>query len=521
MSAFEAGGSPRVDRRDSAIALLLAAATAAWWATFIDVGFAITDEGIADLAGMRLRRGERPFADFFLFYFPGYALWLAAAFEVMGESILAARIAWGVFAPVRTVAAYLVARRLAPRGPALGAAAIALMLPGPAWKVPVGTLYLLGLLAALRLGERPSTGRAVAAGLATAFAAWFRWDAALATALAAGACGLAAPRTPGSQRGRLPAREVGAFAAAALAGVAPGLLWVLATPGAFAGMAEHFAYHGSSLDDFSVPWPSPIPGLGDGPSGLPEALRRILYALPVVGFVALPLQRFGRPGRRVAVAAVWVVGLVAFLVSARRAAPSHIVQLLPVSLLPLFALRPGRAGRLSLALLGLLALAGLGAELAVDSGARRPSPILRFLTLEAVDLPRAGGIRAPPAEAREIEAVVAEVVARTVPGDRIAALPAAALVPFLADRPPSLRYDAVYPGLLDDPRRAEEAEADLAAARLVVLYRATRGFAGTGSPALADYAPGLWRALGQRFRAAKRIGRFTLLEPREGAPDPR
>jgi hypothetical protein len=279
-------------------------------------------------------------------------------------------------------------------------------------------------------------------------------------------------------------------------------------------MREHFAYHRGSLEAFALPWPSPIPGIGDPPGSLPEALRRALYALPIVGFVLLPLQRFGRPGRRGPAAAVWLLGLCAYGLAVRRPDPSHFVQALPVSLLPCLALRLPAPVAATLIGVGLL---GLGAELSVDAGARRPNPTLALRDLEPVDLPRARGVRAPPGEAREIEAIVAEVTRRTAPGDRIAALPADALIPFLADRRPALRYDAVYPVLLDDPERAAVAAEDLAAARLVVLSGTAHGFAGPGSPGLPEYAPGLWRTLQERFHPAGQVGRFTLLEPREPA----
>ena len=144
------------DRRDLVIAAALGVATLAWWSTFLSVGFVLTDEGITNLAGLRILRGELPFADFFLPYFPGYALWLAGAFQLLGEQLLSARIAWCVFAVARTMVAYLVARRLAPRGPALVAALLAMTLVGPSWKVPVATLFLFGLLAAFAI----SNGRA-------------------------------------------------------------------------------------------------------------------------------------------------------------------------------------------------------------------------------------------------------------------------------------------------------------------------------------------------------------------------
>ncbi|UCE85853.1 MAG: hypothetical protein JSU66_16245 [Deltaproteobacteria bacterium] len=507
-------------RVDVVVPALLALGTALWWASFIDIGFELTDEGIANLSGSRVLRGQRPFADFFLFYFPGFALWIAGWFALLGETALSARIGWATFAVARSVLAYAVARRLAPPGVAAAAGVVAIALPGPSWKVQVATLFLLGLWVSLRYAERPGAARAAAAGAAAGFAAWFRWDTAATTAVLLSGFALADAL---AQRERTRARlvDVATFAAAGFAIVAPGLLYLLTTPGALDGALEHFSYHARSLDAFALPWPSPLPGAADPPADVAEALRRALYALPIAGFIALPLARFGPAGRRGPALAVWFAGAVAYALAVRRPDPSHFVQVLPVALLPLLALRPARrAGRALAALLLALGCAGLVCEAGVRAGARRPTPRLAFdPTLARVDVPRAG-LRAPRAQAREIEAVVAAIRARTEPGDGIAVLPAEALVVFFAGREPALRYDAVYPVLLDDPERQRATAEALAEARLVLLRPTSSGFAGPGSPPLPAYAPELWRVIREDFRVAGAVGRFVIYERRRRAEAP-
>jgi hypothetical protein len=503
-----------VRRVDVSIGLTLAVATLLWWASFIDIGLELTDEGIANLSGSRVLRGQRPFADFFVFYFPGFALWIAAWFSVLGETVLTARIGWAVFAVARSLLAYAVARRLAPPRLAAAAGVVAVVLPGASWKVHLAALFLLGIWVALRYGERPGAARAAGAGAAAGFAAWFRWDAAATGAVLLAGFAVADVL---ADRARSRARlfDVGVFAATAVAIVAPGVIWTLVTPGALDGALEHFSYHARSLDAFALPWPSPLPGFADPPAHFVEALRRSLYSLPIVGFIALPLTRFGPPGRRGAALAVWIAGGIAYALAVRRPDPSHFVQVLPVALLPLFALRPaGKPGRVLVGAVFALGLAGLVCEASVAAGARRPTPRLAFdPTLERVGLARAG-LRAPRPQAREIEAVVAAIRARSDPGDAIAVLPAEALVVFLANREPALRYDAVYPVLLDDPARQRAAAADLSRARLVLVRPTRRGVAGPESPTLREYAPELWRAVHETFRPVAAVGRFVLYERR-------
>ena len=503
------------DRRDLVIAVALGVATVAWWSTFLSVGFVLTDEGHTNLAGLRILRGERPFADFFLLYFPGYALWLAGAFQLLGEQLLSARIAWCVFAVARTMVAYLVARRLAPRGPALVAALLAMTLVGPPWKVPVAALFLFGLLAALRHFERPGLSSALVAGAVAGFALWFRWDAALATALVTGGLTLAAP---GIDRTSARFKEALAFAAGLLSVAGPGCLWIALTPGAFEGVVEHFVFHASSVGDFALPWPSPFPGFADSPADLPEALRRVLYALPVVALLGLPLLRFGPPGGRAVAAAAWTMAAVAYALAVRRPDASHFVQSLPVAFLPFLALRPRGAARW--VAIGLVAVGAIGlvAELSIYTSSRRPNASYVFRDFQNVSLARARGMRAHPLEVLELEALVRATEKLTDPDDRVVAMPAAGLVLFVANRMPALRYDALYPQLLDFPGRAEEAKADLRDARLVILGGVEHGFGGPDSPGLRHYASGLLETVDREFRPERRVGRFTLWVPRDDPP---
>jgi hypothetical protein len=121
------------------------------------------DEGIILEGADRILRGQTPYRDFFTFYTPGSFYLMAAAFRLLGNSLLVARTVLTVEGGVLSALTYLLARRVSSRGVALGVAALATFTCLPYRYLVIhnwdSTLWaMLALYTAVRFLEAP-TGR--------------------------------------------------------------------------------------------------------------------------------------------------------------------------------------------------------------------------------------------------------------------------------------------------------------------------------------------------------------------------
>jgi hypothetical protein len=399
-------------------------------------GGAEFDEGVVLAAAGRVAAGQVPYQDFLWPYGPAQPYLLGLSFEAFGTSLLGWRLLRILVVALTTVVVFALVRRTAGERMALVAwlvAACALAQPANASPFPVALLFsLLGLLLAAgpAAGQAAGAGRrrALLAGLFLGFAAAWRFDFALYGA-AAVAVALLVPDGP--LRSRL--TSVGAMLLGAV-GVA--LLGHL--PFAIAaGPAELYdELIGTSLRDRDY-WTLPFPLEYDGqlrawpPDALAEDAKDLLgFYLPLltvlgVGLALLVAAVRWHAERRLAPETagllVFCAGSLAYLLS--RPDEFHATPLVVAlaCLLPVALVAPGGwRGRGTL----LPAAAVVLGLLLAYGAANRLSALLLPKPAEAIDVPVADGVRAPPREARAVERVVATVQSRVPAGEAIYVAPA-------------------------------------------------------------------------------------------------
>jgi hypothetical protein len=377
---------------------------------------------------------------------------------------------------------------------------------------------LLAALAALVVatGTGGRTPRALWAGVLTAVAAAFRLDFAIYTFVALAVALLIA--APGVRR-----RALGAYAAAA-----GGLTVLVYLPFAIAiGPADLYeALVGHSLKTGSY-WSLPFPlsydrqfRLGHLPHDLKDLLDFYSPALLVAGLAvavaafALPALRERRlPDVLPAALAVFGVGGLSYLLS--RTDVFHTAPLLVVVavLLAAVAARRGALGIVAAVVLAALALHGV---------ANRLSALGRPPALSAVHVAVADGAKAPPAEARALERVVAEVQRRVPPGRPISVAPRRAdlvrfnapLVYVLTERENPTHEDF---GLQTDARSQASIVAALVKARPGAIVRWTDPISSEREPNKRGQPSGVhtldaWIAA--HYRVSERLYHYDVLVPR-------
>jgi SAM-dependent methyltransferase len=448
-AAAPAAGPPFSSRSGLGLGLLLflGAALIAGFTALRGVDY--FDEGLVLQAARRVAMGQVPYRDFLWPYGPAEPYLLGASFKLFGVSLLGWRILRVAVVALTALVVYALARRLA--GPRAGLVAwlvAALALAQPANASPFPVALLLGLLAVAVASRSPVRPRdAVLAGLLAGFAAAWRLDFGVYAGVACAAALLLAD-TPG--RVRTTARmAVSALAVTALSYAA---FAVLTGPGDL-----YQDLIGRSLREkgyWTLPFPLRYHGgllsLGDAKDALGFYLPLIVViglAVAAAALVARTLRERRPPRAWVALGVLALAGL-AYLLS--RTDEFHVTPLLvalAVLLPAVFAWARSLGGRLG----GALA-AGSAAVLillGLYGASNRLSALVLPPDMEAIDVAAADGVRAPPAEARSLERVVATVKREVPLGQPIYVAPrrsdlvsfSAPLVYVLAERDNPLRED--------------------------------------------------------------------------------
>jgi hypothetical protein len=473
-------------------------------------GGAEFDEGVVLAAAQRVAAGEMPYRDFLWPYGPAQPYLLGAWFELLGPSLLSWRILRVLCDAALAVTLYVLARREAPPRLALvGWLAAACLLAQPTSASPFPFALLASLLGlGLVTRRRPGTRDGLTAGALIALGAAWRLDFAVY-----GAAGVltALLLRPGGR-----ARLALEFAAAAV-----GLTALVYLPFALAaGPADIWnGVIGNSLRERDW-WTLPFPISYDGGLSNPAEAKDLLdfyvplAALVGYGLTALACLLQGRVAWRCAGLLVTSLGLVAYLYS--RADEFHVAPL-AVALAAAIPLALPRAPRpLAAALAAVLAL------LLLHGLAGRGSALLDPPRLEAIRVPAADGVQAPPKDARAIERTVAALQRLVPPGEPMHAVTQRSdLVAYsdpriyvLAERPNVVRFDF---GLLARAGVQRETVAALRRRRpraivrwldpLSVKREANRRGEPTGSRLLD-------RHLADRYRPVARYGDYEILVPR-------
>jgi hypothetical protein len=323
-----------------ALALALALAGGGYF-LLGDIGVYLGDEGYLWYGVQRTLAGEVPLRDF-QSYDPGRYYWCALFGLVGGDGLLTERAAAAAFQAVGLVFALLVASRVVRSRLALAAWGLLFwgwMLQNHRFFEPA--MASIATWFAVRLVERPSAGRALAAGLQAGLAFFVGRNHALYAALASGlalACIAWKERDPAWRQRIVP------WVAGGLAGGLPMWLMFLAVPGFLASFLWSTAF---SAEHPNVPYPWPWPWRTDWAAleGWRLASTAALSAAFLLPWIALPcgLVRAWRtpresiPARAVTIGAT-CVGLFYVHHASVRAHPAHLAECLPPLLLLALAL---------------------------------------------------------------------------------------------------------------------------------------------------------------------------------------
>ncbi len=480
-------------------------------------GIQPNDEGLMLQAAARISDGEVPYRDFWWFYPPGQPYLLGGLDALLGPSLLTWRVVRVATDATVALLAYGLARRAAPPRLALAAwlvSVLAMAYPSGPHPFPIALALALGALLAFE--RRP----AVAGVLVGACAAW-RLE--FAVALAAGiALGLVLGE-PG-ERGRRLGRFGWATVAAGLVAYAPVVIAAGLRP-AFDLLID---YPVTDFRDYqSLPFPvayhGPLNTSSPGGFLADSAEPLLLHFLPLVLVLGLAGALATLAGRLraplPAATAVLSLAMLAYLLT--RADLFHTAPLAVAgSVLAAWAVAQPRAGWRRVPA-GLAAVALLYAAV---EGADRRWLVLREATVPLqVDV--ADGVRVPAARARALEAAVAEVRRRTLPGEPIYVATRRAdlvtagnpLLYVLADRPNPTRYDIAAPGVVTTAPVQQEIVADLERARPRLVVRETDPRTAAREPNAAGRSSGvhvLDDYLARRYAPAARSGSLRLLERR-------
>jgi hypothetical protein len=478
--------------------LLLFAGGALISAFTIRQGIDPFDEGIALQAARRVANGEVPYADFTWAYGPAWPYLLAGLFKVFGVSLLQWRILRVLADAAVALVAYVLLRRFVPpRVALLGwlATACAMAQPRSANAFPFALLFAL-LAIAVAMDRR-----LVLAAVFTALSAAFRLDFALYGAAAVLAVLLV------ERRGREAARYAGVAAGLSLIPYLPFLIDI--------GPAKLYdALIGTSLHDRNY-WTLSFPlSYGGGFSLRPHALKDVLdYYQPLLLVVGLAIAVLMR--RAGLALLVFGLGALSYLLSRTDEFHTQPLFVALAVLLPALAVRTRhRAVMVAAAVVFALMLA--------EGAANRLSALFRPPAMSEVHVAAADGVEAPPAEARALERVVADVDARVPPGQPIYVAPrrsdlvaySNAVVYVLADRDNAARRDF---GLVTGAREQQAIVDQLRAKHPRVIVRWTDPLSSKAEPNLRGRPSGnkiLDDYLAADYRLLERLYHYDVLVPR-------
>jgi len=321
-----------------ALSILLPALAHLWRGDYL-LNFA--DEGYLWYGVQHAAAGEVPLRDF-MSYLPGRYYWCAAFAPLFGLGILGVRAASAVFQGLGLLCALLVTGRVA-RG---WAWQILFGLTLALWMFPRHKLFesasaCMAAWFAVRLLERPSTGRHLAAGVFVGLAGCFGSQLGVYAGLSMGALVLLlAWKQP--EPGRL--RRAAAWALGVVLGFAPilgMLLFVPGFPGALGDMVRMVMEVGTNLPR---PWPWPwrveaagVPALVALRNWM-EALAFLLPVLALPGLLVVVLRTRGKDlGERAACLASSVVALFFLHHTSVNSGAWHLAQCVQPLLLALIA----------------------------------------------------------------------------------------------------------------------------------------------------------------------------------------
>jgi hypothetical protein len=467
-------------------------------------GIQPNDEGLMLQAVERIADGQVPYRDFWWFYPPGQPYLLGGLHELTGPSLLTWRIVRVLADASVAVLAFSLARRGA--GPRLSLAAwaaaiLAMAYPSGPHPFPIALALVLGALLAFE--ERP----ALAGVLVGAAAAW-RIEFAAFAGLA-----ILVARPDGLRR----------FALAGVATAAVLYLPVVIAAGLGPSWDLLVDYPLTDFRDYqTLPFPLSYDGpLNTGSAGgfLADSAEPLaLFYLPlalVIGLAGAAVALAGRPpAPRVIATGAFALGALAYLLV--RSDLFHTAPLaVMVAILAAWAL----AERPRLLRGVPAALAGLALVFAIAEGLDRRWLVLREDTV-ALDLAVADGVRVPPRQAAELEAVVRRlprgpIYVATRRSDLVTS--GHPLLYVLAGRPNPTRYDIPAPGVVTSAPVQREIIRDLERTRTPMVARWTDPVTAAAEPNAAGRSSGvrlLDEYLARSYREVERIGSFRLLERR-------
>jgi hypothetical protein len=516
-------------RAPAGLALLWLAGAAVSGVTLLK-GIQPNDEGLMLQAAARIAAGEVPYRDFWWYYPPGQPYLLGGLWAAVGPSLLTWRVVRVAADATVALAVYLLARRRAPRGLALAAwlgAAGAMAFPSGPHPFPIALALALGALLAME--RRPALAGALA-GLCAV------WRLEFAAYLAAGVLlGQAASAESARAWARRALRFAVPAAAVGLALYAP----VVAAAGLGPSWDLLVRYPLLDFGDYqSLPFPLD-PGRGidlSSPAAVAASLARLgqvyLPLVLVAGVVAAALVLgLGARGRRdgpLLAVVVFAAGMVHYLLvrpDLFHTAPAA-VMLCPLAAWAL-ARRPapGRAAGAAWAGAGLC---GVALAWVVVDGLQGRWAALHERTAP-LRLPVADGVRARPAQAADLERVVAAVQRRVPAGEPIYVATRRAdlvtsgipLLYVLAGRPNPTRYDIAAPGVVTSAPVQREIVRDLERARPRVVVRWTDPLTALPEPNRAGRSSGVTLLDGylrRAYRPVERAGAFVVLARRGRQP---
>jgi hypothetical protein len=251
--------APHSSRFDALLLLTMALlCVLAWFCLHADVGMGMADEGYLWHNARLTAQGYVPVRDFRA-YDPGRYYWTALWFKLTGENgLLAQRQACALFQLLGVFCALLALRRVvANRWLLLVLGLLITVAMSPRHKCFEFSLSLVAVLFAVRLIERPTWGRYMAAGVVTSLAAFFakNWGVYI---LVGFLLVIALIHFTQEREARSSRRRLGWFGLGLLAGYLPEIGMLLAIPG-FAHSVVDSVWRLFSpyapVKSLPIPWP--------------------------------------------------------------------------------------------------------------------------------------------------------------------------------------------------------------------------------------------------------------------------
>lgn len=521
-----------VDRRDTAVVLVLVLSSLAVFLTYWDFGLN-DDEGYLLGGVTRILDGQVPYRDFHHTYGPGRFYLFAGLFRVFGEDILVVRALWLALRVAIVALAYLVGRRFLGRPAAVAAALFFIAAPGP-WHKSFFHFFVLANLLALSGLAGKGTRSVAAAGFLAGVTFLFRQDVGI-FAFAAYAVLVVFHRFTGET----PTRAA-AFFLSALAAVSPFLIY-FAAEGALGAAASKVLFAGARDNRANaLPFPPLVHAVSGGLRGAAFLGFRLLYYLPWPLYLAAGVAGAARMARRrpggTALFLVAFLGAASMNQAFWRSDLAHLLQALAC----FFLLLPWAAGALrrwsgaaavavTLALPVLLFLMTVSYDRTYNSpaGAARVAaegiqPIPSYYLGSAAEL-RRGAVRLPierarvrvmPGEVAALLALRAVIDRYSAPGDYVLSLPGFQLLYFLFDRVNPTAYVHVRRAF-DTPEEEERFARDLVEKPTKMVLFRDSPIDGRDERRFSRYAPVAFRAIRDRFTPAESLGDLVVYARKE------